>query len=89
MRTQHDSTYDTFGSVLGTKTRLSLVEYLTREGVTRQVQIASDLDVSQSAITRAKQPLIETDVIDETGQGLSLNHPHSLIFEQLLEEFDE
>lgn len=68
-----DGSFNTLSATLGTRTRLDLVEYLARSGPSRQVDISRAIGVTQPAVTRSKQPLLEAGVIEERDKQLVLS----------------
>lgn len=86
MAVQSDDTQcGTFTDAIDTGVQLAVLEFLTREGEGRQVEIADRIDVSQAAVSRAKDALVEAGLVEVTHTGtLRLATPFDHVFGQLL-----
>jgi len=72
-------------SVLGTKTKLTVLEQLARGGPATQADLARSLDVTQSSVSRAKHSLIAYGLVTvDDDNKLMLTPPAAVLVNDLL-----
>ncbi len=57
--------------VFGSNAKVRMLSYLANASEPkRQIEIATEIGVSEATVSRAKRDLLESDFLEETGDGL-------------------